>query len=308
MLASEKNTITNLLSVKDKNIKDEDLFDGINSGETAAIKAVLSQDKSPTAEAASSNLKINETYLFYYKTILQKSFELFEFRNTGYDCENFLKAFRKGKFDDLKVFSDTIINSLKENPLGLAYNNILFNHKSLLKITEDKDIFYLSMSYLIQNPTKNYTAVIFVPNVKGSNQISTLFSKMIITGIFSVIIQKVPVNEIVIIHSKNFYPEGLKLFSNFSKNFFLQFFSDIEIISPITECVFVPRIKVFTKEEEEEFFQENKFISKTAFKKIDISRDNLLKYYGVRPHTLVKIERIELYNDSSAVDVCFSYV
>lgn len=310
-----------IFNVLNEEINLEDLIDNSKDGNTTTGKKKMKQN--PEGFSFLGEKNISKDDLKYYKEILEKSFELFEFRNTSsststsssasstpmYDCNEFLKAFREKKLDDPDVFYNTIVNSLKENPLGLAYNNIIFNYKNILKITEMKDIFYFSMSYLIQNPSQNYTAVIFVPSIKGSNQISTLMSRLIISGIFHVVMmEKIPLSEIIMIHSKSFYPEGAKLFQNFNKKYFIQFFYDLEILSPVKEHIFVPRITPYSKEEEAAFFSENRYLSKDKMKKIDVHKDQVLKYYGVRKGTLIKIERVEIFNDSSGVDVCFAYV
>lgn len=288
-----------------KTTDENEIFDVLNGKKESTKNTKVEKNIEPSF----FNFNITDRELLTYKEVLKKSLEMFEFRG-GYDCENFLTELRdpKSKINKSpKDFYEVIINSFPINPLSSIIINNLIKYKNNVKITEDSNIFYFGMSYLLQNSNGNYTMVFLIPDIKNSNQISIMISRFIIQIMFDFYVKtEIKFDEIVIIHSKGFNQEGLNLFKNL-EDYFIQFFSIIEILSPAIDSIYTPRYRIVDKEEEKKIF-ENSYVNKLNLRDIEFRKDSILKYYGIRQNTMIEVMRINQYEDSTGIDTTYVYV
>lgn len=295
-----------------------DIFDQAEDGDFTLsdnIKIVSKDsDKSSTILSSKEEMsnELNDSFLMYSRELFIKVLRLLEFRSNNnskmfsYNYQSFLQNILSDKMNTPSKFRDVMLNFFNQNGVGTELTNIISYNKSNYKNLSIQNLFVFSMSFLIQNNDR-YTGVIFIPPIENSNQICINITRLIIAVILKLLIEvKDQIDSYIIVHSKPFYKEGLNFFKLPQKIYNIQFFSDIEILSPITENFLSVKFISFTSDEEKEFFEENRNITKYKMKKIE-KVNPLLKYYGIT-HGLVKIIRPDVIMDTTSVDVSYSYI
>jgi DNA-directed RNA polymerase subunit H (RpoH/RPB5) len=145
----------------------------------------------------------------------------------------------------------------------------------------------IMMSMLIRNPDSAYTAIFFAQ--RKATQVANNLIALFFTVITLLKAAKFKITEIIFVTPVHMSYERESERKNIAREFFIQVFSDEEILAPATECYLAPKMTVFTPEQTAKFL---------AREKLDVKRiqqishtDPLLKYIGARPRRIVKILR-----------------
>ena len=278
--------------INDKKVDDK--LDPLDTKEETFLKKDLPDDDS-----------FNEQFL-QYKTILIKTLEMFKNRNKKYnykDYYEFLFTLKTGK-----EFKNFILSPKNQNPVRNILDELIFLNKTTLKSTSQYfSIFYFEMSFLIQNQDQSNTLVFFVPKFGSTSQISLSIVRTILACIYYLVSMKIEINEIIFVHKNSFQNEGKSLLFGLKKNYYLQFFNEIELINPTIFHSLNSSFYVFSKKEEEEFFKKNPLIQKKNMSKI-FHTDPNVRYMGLKKGDVVAIKRKNFIASLGGVNYSFKVI
>jgi len=226
----------------------------------------------------------------------------------GYDYKGFLDSVKtRGTPED---FFDAIMSSSYHNPVRNIFHELY--KMNMKRPTNIRKVFIkLSMSFLVCNPSGNFTGVFFIP--KGTEQQSSVVTIAVVRDVAYTIgklmsIANIPINEVIIVSAGKLSPEALGMFSCLSsKDVFIQFFNEMDIVVPAVSSIFSSKIEkaITRKEDIEEFLAKNRIFDARNLRPISHKKDPVLKYLGVRPNTILKLRRPEVIPGDITEDSCY---
>lgn len=252
------------------------------SDEIPEKKIVLSAPKSiPEEQSVNSGhlTKNAKRGILYNREIYMSTLTMLKKRG-GYLVDGILET--AISLEDPMMFAMAISSPMFENLL----RNILAGMFSKKAVPSSR----MLMSLLVPNPEGRKTAIFFVEG--KTSQVPKKLMSMLFKALVDLDNADARVSEIIIVAPAPLSLDTYYALNGIKAEYNYQVFRDDSILSPPDETVFSPKIELLSKTEVDEIFSNDKFApSPDNLQRVSHSEDALIKYFGIKQSSIIKITR-----------------